>query len=172
VAPRAAVSELSREQREAPRPAPDALPERVFPHALRDQFNRPELRRAAIPAAGGMATARALARHYAAWIGDGVAGVRLLPPDRVRLATTVQTEAPDAVFDFAPRKALGYWLGGAADSPLGTRRTAFGHPGFGGQVGFADPEVGLAVGLTKATLGGLPVLSVVRRVRDALGLPY
>src|SRR3712207_9303703 len=38
----------------------------------------------------------------------------------------------------SPRKALGYWLGGVADAPAGTRPTAFGHPGFGGLQGFAE----------------------------------
>jgi CubicO group peptidase (beta-lactamase class C family) len=139
---------------------------------VRDQWNRPDVRRAVIPSGGGIATARAVARHYAALIGGGVAGVRLLPPARVRLATALQTDAPDVVLGVAPRWALGYWLGGAADSAVGTRPTAFGHPGWGGQQGFADPEVGLAVGVTKATVGGLPMLPVVQRLRDALGLPY
>ena len=105
-------------------------------------------------------------------IGDGVDGVRLLPPERVRLATALQTDAEDVVLGFAPRKALGYWLGGAVDAPMGARPTAFGHPGYGGSHGFADPEVGLAFGLTRTTAGGVPALDIVRRVRDALGLPY
>lgn len=172
VEPRVAVMELSQEQREAPRAAPDSLLERAFPYDGRDQFNRPDLRRAAIPGAGMIATARALARHYAALLGDGVGGVRLLPPERVRVATTLQTDARDVVLDSTPRKALGYWLGGADDAIMGTRLSAFGHGGYSGAQGFADPEVGLALGLTKATIGGLPVLPLVRRVRDALGLPY
>jgi CubicO group peptidase (beta-lactamase class C family) len=172
VAPRAAVMELSQEQREALRAAPDSLLERAFPYDLRDQFNRPDLQRAAIPGAGGIATARAVARHYAALIGEGVDGVRLLPPERVRVATALQTDARDVVLDSTPRKALGYWLGGVDDSVLGTRLSGFGHPGYSGAQGFADPEVGFALGLTKTTIGGLPVLPVVRRIRDALGLPY
>jgi hypothetical protein len=101
-----------------------------------------------------------------------VGGVRLLPPERVRVATALQTDAQDVVLGFAPRKALGYWLGGTDGTVIGTRLSAFGHFGYGGALGLADPEVGLALGLTKATLGGLPVLPLVRRVRDALGLPH
>jgi CubicO group peptidase (beta-lactamase class C family) len=170
VEPRVAVYELSQQEQMAPRPAADSLLERAFPYAWRDQQNRPDLRRAAIPALG-IGTARAVARHYAALIGDGVDGVRLLPPDRVRIATALQTDAPDAVLSGTPRKALGYMLGGTANSPMGTRPTAFGHHGYGGSQGFADPEVGLALGLSKTTAGGVPGRNIVRRVRAALGVP-
>jgi CubicO group peptidase (beta-lactamase class C family) len=51
---------------------------------LAETFNRADIRRAVIPAAGGIANARALARHYASLVGAGVDGVRLLPPERVR----------------------------------------------------------------------------------------
>jgi CubicO group peptidase (beta-lactamase class C family) len=117
--PRVAVMELSSELADDP-PAPESLAARVNPPAFRDQLNRPELRRAALPGAGGVASARALARHYAALTGAGADGVRLLPPERLRIATTLQTDAQDVVLEFAPRKALGYWLGkgpapGAAD---------------------------------------------------------
>jgi hypothetical protein len=53
---------------------------------------------------------------------------------------------------------------------MGTRPTAFGHPGGGGAHGFADPEVGLALGLTRMTAGGVPALDIVRQLRDALGV--
>jgi hypothetical protein len=70
----------------------------------------------------------------------------------------------------ALRRAVGP-CPGAADSPTGTRPTAFGHGGSGGFHGFADPEVGLAVGLTRTTVGGGGALGIGRRVRDALGVP-
>ena len=123
-------------------------------------------------ARGEANTVRAFARHYAALLGDGGDGARSLPPARVRIATALQTHAQDVVLDAAPRKALGYFLGGADDSVIGTRLSAFGQPGYGGAQGFADPEVRLALRLAKATIGGLPVLPLVRRVRDALGLPH
>jgi hypothetical protein len=95
-----------------------------------------------------------------------------VPPARVPVATALQTDGPDVVLDGASlHKALGYVLGGDAESARGTRLTAFGHFGWGGQQGFADPGVGLAVGVTKATMGGLPMVPVVRRLRDALGPP-
>jgi CubicO group peptidase (beta-lactamase class C family) len=37
--------------------------------------------------------------------------------------------------------------GGLAGWPQGPRPTSFGHPGFGGSIGFADPEIGMSFGL-------------------------
>ena len=56
VEPRVARYELSAEQQTAPRPAADSLIERAFPYTCRDQFNRPDLRRAAIPAGAASGT--------------------------------------------------------------------------------------------------------------------
>jgi CubicO group peptidase (beta-lactamase class C family) len=36
--------------------------------------------------------------------------------------------------------------GGDAGWPQGMRTTSFGHPGLGGSVGFADPEIGMSFG--------------------------
>ena len=54
-----------------------------------------------------IATVRAVARHDAALIGDGVDGGRLLPPERVRIATALPTDAQDVVVNVAPRRARG-----------------------------------------------------------------
>ena len=59
------------------------LNERAFPlpfQPLEVVFNRPELRRAVIPAAGGIMNARAIARHYAALACGTLDGVQLLAP--------------------------------------------------------------------------------------------
>lgn len=161
-----------------PPPPPDALYWRVFPPAIPATaavFNRPDLRRACIPSSGGIMNARALARHYAALIGQ-VDGVRLLPPQRLRLATQLQTAEVDLVTGVPMRKGLGYMLGGPL-SPMGDRLTAFGHPGSGGSIGFADPEHGLAVGFAKTLLRSEldprrdTALRITRRVRTALGIP-
>jgi CubicO group peptidase (beta-lactamase class C family) len=73
------------------------------------------------------------------------------------------------------RRALGYMLG-TPNSTMGDRVTAFGHAGYGGSIGFADPEYGLTFALTKNRLAfGLPgattVDNVARTVREALGIP-
>jgi CubicO group peptidase (beta-lactamase class C family) len=137
-------------------------------------WNRPDIRRACIPAAGGIMNARAIARHYAALIGM-VDGVRLLSPERLRSATTLQMEGNDVVLGRPATRALGYTLGGPLTG-MGNRRTAFGHAGTGGMIGFADPAFRFAFALTKNRLTSSPpgegsAVTVARTVRSALGIP-
>lgn len=159
-------------------PAPDSLAEQAFPNALRRIFNRPDVRRACIPAANGLMTARALARHYAALIGPGVDGIRILPAARVATATVPLPDEPDVVWGITAGQGLGYLLGGplpdGVDYVMGGRRSAFGHHGAGGPMGFADPEYGLAVGITMTTPRGGGVEArrqIAERVRAVLGVP-
>src|SRR5262245_6617535 len=80
----------------APVPPPDALIFKAIPPKVGVTgaiFNRPDVRRASIPAGGGIMSARSLARHYAALIGE-LDGVRLLPAERIAVATELQTEEP------------------------------------------------------------------------------
>jgi CubicO group peptidase (beta-lactamase class C family) len=125
---------------------PQSIPNWVQP--LYQFMNRPDVRRACIPASNGIMTARDLARHYAALCPGGVDGVELLSPARMRAAL----EQVDALVPttMGPR-GLGYGLGedGAA---MGTRQTCFGHGGFGGSLGFADLDYGLAVGFVRNRL--------------------
>ena len=157
-------------------PAPDSLAVQALPLPLRRIFNRPDVRRACIPAINGLMTARALAGHYAALIGTGANGVRLLPPERVAAATVPLPDEPDVVWGITAARALGYLLGGPEADPfapdVGGRRSAFGYPGIGGSIGFADPEYGLAVGIVMTTpRGGAPRRRVAMRVREVLGVP-
>ncbi|MFN8541951.1 MAG: serine hydrolase domain-containing protein [Thermomicrobiales bacterium] len=148
---RVAPMEVDPHAAPAPPLPPDALANRAIPltvQPLADFINRPDTRRAVIPGGGGIMTARAIARHYAALTGDERDGTQLLPPARLRLATALQTEATDLVAGTAMRKALGYMLG-MTGSPRSTRASAFGHGGAGGSEGFSDPEHRLAFGLTK-----------------------
>jgi CubicO group peptidase (beta-lactamase class C family) len=136
---------------------PDPPPDSLFARALPDIksfdmiYNRPANRRAVIPAAGGVMNARSLARNYAALIGDGVDGVQLLPPERIRSATTVQTDAVDSVLGRPIRMGLGYSLGRPTAS-MSERVSAFGYGGCGGSTAFADPEHGFTFALTKNRL--------------------
>lgn len=103
-----------------------------------------------IPAGNGVGNARALARMYAACIGE-VDGVRLLRPETVELARAPRTDQlagppplPAAPPGDAQRFGLGFELPRRLIPMLG--EGSFGHPGAGGRIAFADPDSGLAVG--------------------------
>lgn len=157
---------------------PDALLLRAIPLPLTPSHrihDRADVRRAVIPAGGGIMNARAIARHYTALACGELDGVRLLTPERQRQATALQTDDMDLALGAPLRKSLGYFLGGAL-SPMGERITAFGHPGVGGAIGFADPEYRFAFGLTKNRLTvSLPGEGATARLagelRSCLGIP-
>jgi len=107
-------------------------------------WNTRALHAAELPSSNGIATARGLARFYASLIGD-VDGVhRLLSEPIVAAAAAPQVEGPDKVILVPTRFASGFALPPmlSLDAP----DTAFGHPGAGGSLGFADPASGLAFG--------------------------
>ena len=106
-------------------------------------MNDRAFRAAEIPASNGVGTARALARLYAACIGE-VEGHRLLRPDTLRRAVATQVRGEDLVLGYDTHYGLGFQL------PFPFRPMAgagsFGHYGMGGSVGFAQPERELAFG--------------------------
>ena len=126
------------------------------PEAGGDVFvTHPEILAACIPAANGLFTARALARMYAALAEGGTLdGVRLLSPETVRRATTIQTRQRDRVILFRPGWRLGYH---GAFTTRGVVRGGFGHFGFGGSGAWADPKRRLAVGFVNNRAGGTPL---------------
>jgi len=128
-----------------------------------------------MPAANMMASARAIARVYASLIGTGVDGVRLLPARRVAQATKVQRWAMDATLQTVRGFGLGYFLGESLPA-MGTRDTTFGHDGFGGAIGFADPVHELAFAMTKTRMTLTPnapsfSAELTQMVRAELGIP-
>jgi CubicO group peptidase (beta-lactamase class C family) len=170
----------------APGPADTAaLAERAMPSFLRptaEIYGRPEVRRACLAGAGALATASSLAKLFAA-LGEAVAGTDgVITADWAQSMTTLQTAQRDAVNGMRVRKALGYWLGGPVQPrptrPMGPSPRAFGHPGTGGSIAWADPEAGLAVAIVRNRLAppnprGLSTAEVlgraVRRVVAAGG---
>ena len=105
-----------------------------------EMWNTPALLSAEMPSSNGVGTARALAKHYAALIGE-VDGIRLLRPETVARACEVQSRGPDRVIFVETCFGLGYSLPPMLGRDCGAR--AFGHPGAGGAVAFADPEPGI-----------------------------
>jgi CubicO group peptidase (beta-lactamase class C family) len=117
---------------------PDAL--------LPGNINTPAWRRAEIPAANGHATARAVAKHYAALsLGGELDGVRLMSREALDRATVEQASGPDEVLKLDLRWALGYGLN-APGVRLGDNQRTFGHSGAGGSLGFADPDARVSFG--------------------------
>ena len=114
-----------------------------------DHFDTPQGHRAEVPAANGIMTAGALARLYACLGNYGkLDGVRILSEECVRTMSQRQTFRPDRIIVVPVGYALGYMTGGTEGWPQGPRVTAFGHAGLGGSIGFCDPEIGMAFGLT------------------------
>lgn len=104
-------------------------------------------RSACVPAITGAFTARSLAAVYAALErGGALGGVRLLAPDTVAAATTVQNDRPDLVL-FAPMHWRLGFMGLGLDGGGGAGG-AYGHAGLGGSLGLVDPRCELAVAVT------------------------
>lgn len=99
-------------------------------------------RAAEIPAGNAHTTARAMARVYGVLAcGGEVDGVRVLNPASIERARTVQDTGPDAVlFGLPTRFGLGFSLPSNGVGFGAASTSAFGCPGGGGSIGFADPE--------------------------------
>ena len=135
----------------------------LMPHGIEEvDFNSDAFARVPIPAANGMFTARSLAKLYAVLAGGGAMnGVRLLSEGTLRRATEVQTRAIDGVVPFPMHWRLGYHRA----NTIGVRmKNAFGHAGFGGSGGWADPDRNLAVAMVLNSGVGTPFgdLRIVR----------
>ncbi|MFI7058474.1 serine hydrolase domain-containing protein [Streptosporangium canum] len=103
----------------------------------------PDEQAAEMPSTNGICTARALARFYAALIGE-VDGHRILASDTLAAATAEQVSGTDRVLRVPVRIGTGFGL--PTPDAFWYSPTAFGFPGYGGSLGFADPANGLAFG--------------------------
>jgi CubicO group peptidase (beta-lactamase class C family) len=101
--------------------------------------NSPEFRSAEIPVTNGIGTARALATIYGE-LARG--GGRLVQATTVEAARSEQFDGTDAVLGIPARRALGYELT-PHDATDGRPAHAFGHPGAGGSIAFADVDAGI-----------------------------
>ncbi len=106
-----------------------------------------------MPAVNGVISARALADMYAPLANGGEAGgVGFLTRETVDALGRVQLRTRDAVLGIRMRWRLGYHhaFGTGRGAPL-----AFGHYGYGGSGGWADPPAGLSVGFVTNRIGSL-----------------
>jgi CubicO group peptidase (beta-lactamase class C family) len=111
--------------------------------------NRSDILAADIPA-GGKTSARAIARLYAALLGD-LPDVHLISPERLREATTVAATGVDQVFGNPSSWGLGYSIG-LPDATAQDTASAFGMAGAGGSFAYGDTATGVAFALTKNRL--------------------
>ncbi len=123
-----------------------AAPMTLMPTA--ELGNRADVLAADIPA-GGKTSARAIARIYAALLGE-VDGVRLISPERLREVTAVAMSGTDQVFGMPTTWGLGYAIGGLG-SPQGDE-SVFGVGGSGGSFACGDTASGIAFAVTKNRL--------------------
>lgn len=124
-----------------------AAPMTLMPNAAFG--NREDTLAADIPA-GGKTSARAIARMYAALLGQ-LNGVRLISPERLREATTVSASGVDEVFGMPTTWALGYAIGATGAAPEESK-SQFGVGGVGGSFAYGDTATGIAFALTKNRL--------------------
>ena len=107
-----------------------------------------------VPSGGGVVTARALARAYSAFVGDGrELGLRrdtlrllaapAVPPTRGFYDECMHSD--DIVFSLGFMKSTSQWPFGSASS--------FGAPGSGGSLGFTDPVAGIGYGYVTSQMG-------------------
>jgi CubicO group peptidase (beta-lactamase class C family) len=121
--------------------------DRVAPPKVRPDAelgNRRDLLRAEVAAVGTM-SARAVARMYAAVLGE-VDGVRLFSQERLDQAITPEPKSKDWVFGQEVTRGLGYSVEGER----------FGMGGMGGSLAYAFPKLGLSVAATKNRLAVAP----------------
>ncbi len=137
--------------------------DRIAPPGVRpdvDLGNDPAVLRAEVPAVGTV-TARAAARLFAALIGE-VDGVRLISPERLRMATTLAMTGDDWATGFPAPRGLGYQL----------QEDFFGASGNGGSIAYAFPALGLTVAATKNLLSAGaddPMEDLRKLIRAAFG---
>ena len=140
----------------------DSLTSRAFlnPRGMMmpGQANSRRVREAEVPAGNGMCTARALAGMYAPLATGGRAGSReLVSPSLLAQLATAESDGRDRILAITTRFTAGFIKttdNGPDDSiRLGPNPEAFGHPGAGGCLGFADPVAKVAFGYVMNQMG-------------------
>ncbi|MEU2857316.1 serine hydrolase domain-containing protein [Streptomyces mirabilis] len=137
--------------------APAAVAALANPLVGAAEANTARWRAAEIPAANGHGTARAVAALYGIFAGRGAYGSRqVLSPEAAERVREGQGSCRDLVlgagFEHETEAGLGLWLSGPNGS-YGPHPRAFGHDGFGGSCGLADPESGLSLGYVMNRMG-------------------
>lgn len=163
--------------------APAGKPSPLPPHpAARAALAHPPLdagaanerwwRAAEIPSVNAQANARALAKVYAMLARGGEAGGRrYLAPESIAEATRKRVHDKDLVLGIPMRWAAGFSRNDGVT--YGKNRNTFGHSGWGGSFGCADPDAGIGIGYAMnqmyANLRGDPrSLALIAAVYESL----
>ncbi len=168
----------------APGIPPDSLRFRATPPEVgttQEVFGRSDVRRACIPGAQGIMTARSQARFYAMLANGGeLDGIRLLSEDRVRRFNVPRPPCDyDPVHGVPHHGTIGgfHFAGSPGMGAMGNKPSAFGHNGAGGSIGWADPDHRLAVAIHHNRMvphgppKESPLTPIGEAVRAALGIP-
>ena len=131
---------------------PTSMSTRAFtnPPSIMTSTNKPQWRRMEQPAANGHGNARSLAGFY-----NGLLDGQLLESEMLAELTREHSVGEDKTLRTQTRFGLGCMLDQpqVANATFGLGAKAFGHPGAGGSIGFADPERDVAFGFVTNTLG-------------------
>jgi CubicO group peptidase (beta-lactamase class C family) len=156
-------------------PATIALPPETHlsvtnPALQPDWANLVPWRRAELPALNGHSSARALARIYSMLANGGeIDGRRFMSPAAIERMTEVRSRRVDLTLGFEVEWALGVARNGTTGF-FGPNPIAFGHSGWGGSFGCADPSQRLSIGYVCNQMG--PDLVGDVRARDLCNSVY
>lgn len=144
-----------------------AMPETPSWYAVK--MHNPILRHGCIPSFNGCASARALARFYAALSGT-LPDVELLSPETLELASL--REWRDAADSVPVNNWHHFGLGMVLAGPAYNRTRIFGHGGAAGAEGFFDRDSGIAFGFTKnRPLPTHPHHTIRNKISELLNIP-
>ncbi|MBI4941776.1 MAG: beta-lactamase family protein [Actinobacteria bacterium] len=137
-------------------------------------LNDPQLQAAELPGINGFASAPSMARLYAGCVSD-IDGPALLTPQSVEDALVPRSWGQMLLGDpdLGQRWGTGFMISSPPSRPmLGPR--SFGHDGAGGQLAFADPDLGVGFAYLSCQMG--PVIDhraneLTRALGRCLGTP-
>ncbi len=143
----------------------------ITPKRMWSYLGDPEFYKASIPAINGTFDARSLAKMYSMIANRGeFDGKRYIDETVIEQIARVQTKRMDKVTVYPLHWRLGYHR---ADAITEKHPEAFGHFGFGGAGGWANPEQGLSFGLVHngnpmTVLGQTRCVAITGSVYDGL----
>lgn len=137
----------------------------IGPHV----YNRPEVHRLELPGAGGISTARGLAKIWSATVTE-TDGVRLIGDEALRGLSVARSEGPPYFRGDPPYQAWGAGVMIPSDWQRYLSPKSFGHDGAGGQTAFADPTAKIGFAYVTNRMGDFERgQSVIRALAKTLG---